>query len=389
MCSKDARRGYMLAWLSVVMVVLIAFASLAVDVGHVQLVKTQLRRAADAAARYAAAGMPFGASTAQAWAVAAAADNWADGSSIALDSTNDIEFGTWGSGAFTPINNTSNATAIRITARRTAARSNPVRLSFASVVGQSTCDVHAVSVVQCSAGYGIVGLSSISMAGNSSIGYWSSTGQTLTGKGSIASNGNISLGGSTTIDGDVRPGVGGTVTLSGGAHVNGSSAPLPAPLSYPNGSAGSYATSNNNANLIGPYYAWATSDYILNGNGSATIPGGNYYVHQFSTASNSTLTFSGPATIYVTGSVSIAGATVTASNIPKNLQIVVIGNGTVQVSNNAAFYGRIYAPQSAVQLSGSGDIYGSVLGNAISMTGTSGIHYDLSLPGGWGIKMVQ
>src|SRR5690348_6717500 len=141
MYLSKGRKGYVLAWLSLVLLVLISLASLAVDVGHVQMVKTQLRRAADAAARYAAAGMPFGASTAQAWAVAAAGDNWADGSSIALDSTNDVEFGTWNSGTFTPVANTANATAIRITARRTAARSNPVRLSFASIVGQSTCDV--------------------------------------------------------------------------------------------------------------------------------------------------------------------------------------------------------------------------------------------------------
>jgi len=333
--------------------------------------------------------MPFGASTAQAWAVAAAGDNWADGSSIALDSTNDVEFGTWNSGTFTPVANTANATAIRITARRTAARSNPVRLSFASVVGQSTCDVHAVSIVQFTAGYGIVGLSSITMAGNSSIGYWSPSGATLTGKGSIASNGNISLSGSTSIDGDVRPGVGGTVTLGGSAHVNGVTTPLPAPMVYPNGSAGSYATTNDDSNLTGPYYASATKDFVLNGNGVVTIPGGNYYVHQFSTSNQSTLSFSGPATVYVTGSLVLAGATVTASNLPKNLQFVVIGNGMVQVNNNGAVYSRIYAPQSAVTLSGSGDIYGSVLGSSINMTGTSGIHYDLSLPGGWGIKMVQ
>jgi hypothetical protein len=243
MYRATARKGYVLAWLSVVLLVLIAFASLAVDVGHVEVVKTQLRRAADAAARYAAAGMPFGASTAQAWAIAAAGDNRADGSSVVLDSTNDIEFGTWSSGTFTPLNNPASATAIRITARRTAARSNAVTLTFASVIGQRSCDVHAVSVVQCSSGYGIVGLASISMAGNSSIGYWSATGTNLSGKGSIASNGNITLSGSTSIDGDVRPGAGGTVTLGGSAHVVGVTTPLPAPLSYPNGSAGTYATS--------------------------------------------------------------------------------------------------------------------------------------------------
>jgi len=389
MGGTKGRRGYVLVWLSVLLLTLMALASLAVDMGHVQVVKTQLRRAADAAARYAAAGMPFGASTAQAWAVAAAGDNWADGSSIVLDSTNDVEFGTWASGTFTPVANTNNATAIRVTARRTAARSNPVRLSFASVIGQSSCDVHAVTVVQFTAGYGVVGLNSITMGGNSSIGYWSPSGSTVTGKGSIASNGNITLGGSTSIDGDVRPGMSGTVSLGSSAHVNGVTTPLPAPLSYPNGSAGSYATTNDNANLTGSYWAAPTRDFNVNGSGTAFIPAGNYYVHNFGTASQATLWFTGPATVYVTGNVNLGGATITSGGLPKNLQLVVIGSGTVSVANNNSFYGRIYAPQSAVQLSGTGDIYGSVLGSAISMTGTSGIHYDLSLPGGWGIKMVQ
>jgi hypothetical protein len=41
----------------------------------------------------------------------------------------------------------------------------------------------------------------------------------------------------------------------------------------------------------------------------------------------------------------------------------------------------VYAPQSDITLSGSGDIYGSVLGKSISMTGSSAIHYDMNLSG--------
>jgi Flp pilus assembly protein TadG len=381
------KRGYTLVWMCVVMVLLMGLASLAVDYGHVQVVKTQLRRAADAAARYAATGMPFGASTAQAWALAAAADNAADGSPIVLDSTKDVEFGTWSSGTFTVVGDTSTASAIRITARRTASRSNAVTLAFAPVLGQSTCNVHGVSVVQFTSGYGVVGLASIAMGGNSSIGYWSATGGTVSHRGSIASNGTITLSGSTSIDGDAHPGIGHSV--SGSSAVNGSVAPLVAPLSYPNGSAGSYAATNDNANLNSGYFNSATRDFNLGGNNFYTIPAGNYYVNNFATGAQATIWVSGQATIYVTGSINLGGATFTASNLPKNLKIVVIGAGTVKVNNNASLYADVYAPQSAVTLSGTGDIYGSVLGNTISMTGTSGIHYDLSLPGGWGIKLVQ
>jgi hypothetical protein len=44
-------------------------------------------------------------------------------------------------------------------------------------------------------------------------------------------------------------------------------------------------------------------------------------------------------------------------------------------------YASIYGPTSAVTLSGTGDIYGSVLGKSVSMTGTSAIHYDLGIDG--------
>ena len=66
------RRGSSLVYLSVTMVTLIAFCSLGVDVARVQTVKTELRRAADAAARYAVTGLPDGVQRTQAYAVDAA-----------------------------------------------------------------------------------------------------------------------------------------------------------------------------------------------------------------------------------------------------------------------------------------------------------------------------
>src|SRR3954470_2328813 len=77
----------------VTMTALMAFISLAVDLGRVQLVKTELLRAADAAARYGVTGLP-NVTNAQNRAIAAANDNTADGSPVVI-SASDIEFGTW------------------------------------------------------------------------------------------------------------------------------------------------------------------------------------------------------------------------------------------------------------------------------------------------------
>ncbi|HEY2586654.1 MAG TPA: Tad domain-containing protein [Tepidisphaeraceae bacterium] len=385
------RHGAALVYVTVGMVVFAGFISLAIDVAHVWVVHSELQQSADAAVRYGLAGLATSVSQAQSNAVAAAADNIADGTAVTLNPNTDIDFGTWSSSTqtFTVLTGAvqANANAIRVRANRTAANGNAVACFFGSVIGHGSADAHATAIGAVTGGYGLVGLAGITMGGNSSISYWSPTG-TTTNHGSIASNGNISLGGSTYIQGDARPGPGMSVSYSGGASVTGSTTALPAPLSFPNASAGSAATTNNDS-AAGSNWSPATNDLNLNGSGNLTLPGGVYYFHNLNTNGNSFLTFTGPATVYVTGSVGIYGATTTSGNVPKNLSIQVIGNGPVTVGNNASIYMNLYAPQSAVTLSGKGAIYGSVLGWTINMTGTSAIYYDLSLPGGWNISTVQ
>ena len=64
--------------------------------------------------------------------------------------------------------------------------------------------------------------------------------------------------------------------------------------------------------------------------------------------------------------------------------------GWLPISSSAAFHPSIYAPQSAITMSGSGAIYGSVLGKSVTMTGTSDIYYDLVLdPDGDLTKLVK
>src|SRR5438034_11773735 len=89
------RRGVSIVYVAVGLTVLAGMISLAVDYGRVQLAKTELRRAADAAARAGATGLGNYV-TAQSLAVQYAALNSVDGSPLALDpATTDIEFGTW------------------------------------------------------------------------------------------------------------------------------------------------------------------------------------------------------------------------------------------------------------------------------------------------------
>jgi uncharacterized membrane protein len=64
-CGRKRASGISIIWLAIFLTALCGIVSLAVDYGRVQLVKTELRSAADAAALAGAAGMNFGTSQAQ------------------------------------------------------------------------------------------------------------------------------------------------------------------------------------------------------------------------------------------------------------------------------------------------------------------------------------
>jgi hypothetical protein len=236
--------------------------------------------------------------------------------------------------------------------------------------------------------YALVGLNYIKMGGNSSMSYWSSPGHSANNNlGNIASNGDITLSGSSTIDGNAYAGIGNSVI---GGVVTGTRGNVSAPLSYPNGDAGSYATTNDNAaNGIG-------NDLNLSGSNTLTLPAGTYYVHDMNIASSAVLTFTGPATVYVYHNLNISGQVVTSNLQARNLTIIMCDDtgghapGPVKVTSDADLYASIYAPESKINLQGNGDIYGSVIGLQIDMTGTSNIHYDLALdPSNGAVSLVE
>jgi Flp pilus assembly protein TadG len=126
---------------TIVLFVLIAFTSLAVDFGRAQLAKSELRAAVDAAARYGAQG--FADSTVIARAKAAAAENRVDGRAFALQ-TADVEIGVWRSNGFH--SNGSGVSAVRVTGKLSNARGTAVPLLFAGIFGQKTVDITVQAV---------------------------------------------------------------------------------------------------------------------------------------------------------------------------------------------------------------------------------------------------
>lgn len=390
---RRRRRGVTLIYVTFGMLAFVGFVSLAIDVAHIWLVHAELQQSADAAVRYGLTGLSTGISTAQANTVTAAADNTADGTAVAIDPSTDVDFGTWSPSAqtFTVLTGAarSQANAIRVRAARTAAAGNAVNCFFGSIIGHGSADVHATATGYVNPGYALVGLNEISLSGTASISsYWSPTGAGSVNS-SIASNGNISLSGSASIQGNAHPGPGMGLIVSGGASVTGTTNALAHSLAYGNASAGSAASSNNDSAASG-YWNTSTNDFSIGGSSSLTLPGGVYYFNNFSTSGHSSLSFSDAATVYLTGNLSLSGGgLVTAANQAKNLNFQVIGSGTVTLSGGSNAYFVLYAPQSAVTLNGGGTIYGSVVGLTVDMSGNSNVIYDLSLPGGWNISIVQ
>jgi Flp pilus assembly protein TadG/formylmethanofuran dehydrogenase subunit C len=360
--------GLTLVYTICAMMALLALTSLAVDLARVQLCKTELQQAADAAARYAVHGIADG--TYRSKAQAAAAENSCDGSPVTL-LTQDVELGTWSGGTFTPGGSSPNA--IRITARRAASRGNAIPLAFGRIVGVNTVDAAAVAVATISSSpsnYGFVGLDSITMSGNAQVdSYLSSQGAyssaTRRQNGHIATRGSISLSGNVRIYGNAYYKAG--MFKSGNAAVvsPGQAQVLSGDLSYPPPTLpASYV---NLGNLTG------------SGNGSIVLNSGNYYVNNISTSGNYTIRINGQVRLYVAGNVSLSGNVSTLGNVPGNFVINVMNSGNVALSGNSNLYADVYAPNGAVSVSGNGDLFGRIVSKSLSISGNGKFHYDEDL----------
>lgn len=143
--STNVRRsGMSLAYLIIGFTVFVGLVAFGVDVGYVQLVKTELRASVDAANLAGATGLPVSATEARKRAKDAAAANKVGGKPLVLQDS-DIELGLWDqtTQSFTPLTemDESSATAVRVTAHRTAARGDPVPLVFARMIGLNSTDL--------------------------------------------------------------------------------------------------------------------------------------------------------------------------------------------------------------------------------------------------------
>jgi hypothetical protein len=259
--------------------------------------------------------------------------------------------------------------------------------------------------------------------------------------GNVGTNGNLTIGGSVDVQGNLytpRAGVGDctgsavdALTESGHATVEGSLVQLPTAVSYPTPpapapspiAAQSLSTTTGACGALGLTAANCTisgSNIVIDGHGTTlTLPGVQMQAHV-----NIVLVAGQPPAQYNFNSISLAGgstigvqatspsqsalveisgqnpdgsaiatpvdltggsyASVTGCSSCSNfdasmLQFIYDGTGEFKFSGNNGSAATVYAPNAALTITGTADVYGSVLGKRIDNQGSGNIHYDRRL----------
>ena len=341
------------------------FCSLAVDVGRVQVVKTELRRTADAAARYAAPALGQGMAAVRARAKDVADDNTADGTPVILADA-DIEQGHWVPGTRTFVPNGQPCDAVRVTARRSGATAVP--LMFARALGRRSADVSASAVFVTSQSAGFTGLDGITFKNNTFIGSYNSASVTKpveglsTGNATLASNGTIHGQNNVELDGDATTGPAGTVD---GVDVDGTTTKRASAIQPPTMPA--WGQADNPTGLPASYTVTTPT----------TLPGGLYRFTFLSVKAD--LGFSGQAVVHVNGNIEVHnGAKVTAfERIPSNLKIYQLGAArTFTAHNDFEITAAVFAPGSDFVANNKLTWYGTAFFKSIEAKNNTQIFLD-------------
>lgn len=383
------RQGAMIPLVGILLVVLIGFTALAVDFAIIVEAQTQLQIAASSAAAGGVLDLPDTSAATQS-AIQLAESNMPSQIHGQILVASDIEFGFWDSSArafspeVTPLN------AVRVTTRRAESNGNPLAWNFARVFGLSSNDYSASAVAALLPPLrgALVSQSRTTVTGNSYIdSYRTSDGpyrlETAGDNGDIVSSGNISVGGSVTLKGDV---VAESVNVGTGPDISGDIITSSRTVEFPAIDLSDIESDNDNDTLpliMQENRSYSPLDdqrnFSLNGGIAYSIPPGDFYFNDLTLSGQSSLLISGTTRIYLTGNLSTSGGDlINSTQDPANLRIFMTG-GTVKLNASVDWYGFLYAPNSEISLSGNADLFGAIVGDVISGTGNLDLHFDEDL----------
>ncbi len=106
---------------------------------------------------------------------------------------------------------------------------------------------------------------------------------------------------------------------------------------------------------------------------SQAFAGGKYYASTFSVPAGKTLTFSGPAELYVNGAFSVAGDIVTYDNFAANLKVRMVCSAGVDINSGGSkpLYLDVYAPQSPLNINNRSNVNGSFIMSGINVSNSN------------------
>lgn len=211
----------------------------------------------------------------------------------------------------------------------------------------------------------------------------------------ITANNNAKIWGDVNSNGLTSGIAGGTVQGTINSSQSNPQVSLPTPLTVPTDSvvvAPSYTVSGNSTWVAQPQPGQVVNlgTISLSNNKTMYLPPGDYQLNSLSLSNNSNLTLQpgssgyGIVRLFFNGTVSGTNVIQMGNNSNMNnnsqnpgmLQIWYNGAKTVALSNNAALYAVIYAPNAAVNTSNNGHIYGSVVGKTLNFSNNAGYHFD-------------
>ena len=360
--ARVRRRGSILLYVVLAMPVLLGVAAFAVDWGRLQAAKQQLQTAADASVRYAALGLADGTAVSKAQSVAAG--NQSDGRPLAL-AASDVEVGRWDAASRQFVPNGTPRDSVRVTVRRS------VPLGMASMGGSRSVTLSASAVAQYAPPrYQVVGLDAINLGGSCLIQSYNSSSAPAPAPAAAATNGGLTIGGSSVVRTDVYHLPGKPV----GSPTTGQIRTLASALSYP--PAALPAASVN----LGA---------VSKSGGTYTLNAGTYRASSVSFTSTVSVVINGDVSLYVTGPFTMTTSAMTSNRYPSQLKIYMVGGGLFSVSGSCRLAATLYAPQSGVQISGSTEFDGTLVARQIDLSTSSLIRADAAQAGGGGVSSVQ
>lgn len=392
---SSRRRAAVAVMTGLTMVVLLVFASFAVDLGFVRAVCGEMQHTADTAALAGASAL-YKTDEADVEKVtsraAAMIERMQKSQGFSDLESQVIEVGSFNSrtGAFVAIDDpgASKPFAVRVRSFRVK-----TPLFFAAVIGHYSTDVSREAIaVGSSPCNGIWGLRGVRVIGDIVTDSYESEGGLYTAdtagdNGDICSGRNVTLNGGVEINGDIMSGFGYEVNVNGGSsEVTGLTTANSGPVSGPALDFGDVTYVNDNANIgltDGGRLPWRVglgADLSIGAGDNLNLPAGRYYLDSLTMRANATITVSGPTTLYISGDVTAAGAGIVSATMnPADLSIIAAGTH-FDIGGSYDFYGSVLAPNAAVGLHGDAGFYGALIGGTVEINGNTQIHVDESLP---------